>query len=142
MFNVQSQKYFPVAVHMINGGGYYKAQYKGSTVQEYYEKLKNNMEVLEQLGTPLGVDHGIVNHILTEDGQSISGLQPEAIIKDTDAAIGLYPANEFLLGYYCSQLGKLIKKLQNYFSMGVEKYPDTLQEAYHLLQQSKFDARK
>ena len=34
------------------------------------------MEVMKQLGIPLGADHGMVDHILSESGQIIAGLQP------------------------------------------------------------------
>ena len=76
MFNVQSQQYFPVVFHMIKRRFYYKGQEKGSTVKEYYEKFKNNIEVMEQLRIPLGSDHGMVDHILTESVQSRAVPQP------------------------------------------------------------------
>ena len=45
------------------------------------------MEVVEQLGIPLGVDNGMVDHILTDNGKSRSVLQPEDITKATGTAI-------------------------------------------------------
>ena len=110
-------KYFPAAVHMIKGSFYYRGKYKVSTVQEYYEKFKNNMEVMEQLGITLGAYHGMVDHILTESGQSRSGLQPADITKATDTAIEVYQATEFLIGSDCSRFGKLIEELQNDYAM-------------------------
>ena len=54
---------------------------------------------MEQMCIALDADHGMVDHILTEGGQSISGLKPESIIKDTNTAIEVYQATAFLLGY-------------------------------------------
>ena len=42
---------------------------------------------MEQLGIPIGADHGMVDHILTGGVQSRSGLQPAAITKATDTTI-------------------------------------------------------
>ena len=98
MSNVQSRTYFTAAVHMVKRIFKYRVQEKVSTVKEYYERFKNNMEVMEQLGIHLGADHGIVEHILTERVQSRYGLQPAAITKATDKSIELYQANAFLLG--------------------------------------------
>ena len=69
ILNVQSQQYFPASVHLVKKGFYYRGQEKGSTVQEYYENFKNNMEVMKQLGISLGGDNGMVDHILTGSGQ-------------------------------------------------------------------------
>ena len=68
MLNYKGQQHFTESVHMIKRSFYFKGQEKGSTVQEYYENFKNNMEVMEQLRIPLGADHGMVDHILTEGG--------------------------------------------------------------------------
>ena len=87
------------------------------------------MEVMEKLVIPLGAYYGMVDHILTEGGQSRDGIQPAAIINSTDAAIEVYPATAFLLGSDHYRFGKLIEEPQNDFSMGVEKYSKTLQES-------------
>ena len=68
MFNVQNQRYFPAAVNMINKNFYYRGQEKVSTVQEYYEKFKNNMDVMEKIDFP-GADQRTVDCILSEIGQ-------------------------------------------------------------------------
>ena len=47
---------------------------------------------MEQLVISLDADHSMVDDILTESGQSISGLQTAYIIKDTDTAIKIYQA--------------------------------------------------
>ena len=57
------------------------------------------MEVMEQLGVPFGEDHGMVDHILTESGQSIYVLKPEAITKANDTDIEVYQDAALILGY-------------------------------------------
>ena len=96
---------------------------------------------MEQLGITLYVDHGMVYHILNESTQSIASLQPEYATNANDTAIEVYQATVFLIGSDCSRFGKLIEELHNDYTMGVEKYLKTLQEAYHILKHYKFDAR-
>ena len=48
------------------------------------------MEVVEQLGITLVSYHGMVDHTLTESGQSRAGLQPEATTKATDTSMKRY----------------------------------------------------
>ena len=99
------------------------------------------MEVVEQIGIPLGADHVIVNHILTESEQSRAGLQPLAISKATDTSIEVYKATESLLRSDHSRFDKFIEEPHNYYAVGVEKYSKTLQEAYRILKNYKFDAQ-
>ena len=94
---------------------------------------------MEKLGIPLGADHGMEDHILTNSGQSRSVLQPSDITKATDTAIKVYQATAFLIGsdhYWCD---KFIEELKNDYVTGVEKYPKTLQESLHILQHYNFD---
>ena len=79
------------------------------------------MEVMEQLGIPLGEYHWMLDHILTWIGKSRAELQPAAINNATDTSIELYQANEFLLGYDCYRFGKLIEELHNDYAIRVEK---------------------
>ena len=96
---------------------------------------------MEQLGIPIGADHGMVDHILTGGVQSRSGLQPAAITKAADISIEVYQATELLLGSDCSKFGKFIKEVQNCYAMGVDKYPKTLKQSYHILQHYTVYAR-
>ena len=93
---------------------------------------------MEQLGINLGADNGMVDHILTEGGQSRSSLQSEAITKATDESMEVYQATAFLFRYDSYRFGISIKEFENYYATVMDEYPNNQHESYHILKHYKF----
>ena len=64
MFQFQSQRYAPLALHEAKRRFYVFTQEKAMTCQQYYETFRNNADVIEYCGRVLGNDPGIVDNEL------------------------------------------------------------------------------
>jgi hypothetical protein len=144
MYNFQSQKYGPMALHESKKRLYLLAQDKHTTAQVYLERFRNSIEVIEHCGGSIGTDTGLVDEVLTT-------AQPTALTRTsaTEDELRLaeqytkerYLACAFLMGSDRHRYGKLVEDLENDFTQGRDNYPKTLVDAYNLLVHWKQDPR-
>jgi hypothetical protein len=144
MFNFQSQKYGPMALHESKKRLYQLSQDKHTTPQVYLERFRNSIDVIEHCGGMIGTDTGIVDEVLNT-------ANPVAMTRETASNEQLrlaeqytkekYLACAFLMGSDRHRYGKLIEDLENDYTQGRDNYPKTVVDAYNLLVHWKQDPR-
>lgn len=141
MFQFQSQRYSPLALHEAKRRFYLFSQNRHMTCQQYHETFKKNVEVIEYYGGELGKDTGLVDAALTTAGLTRANAAPGQLQDAEDAAKERVLACAFLLGSDRVRYGKLLEDLENDYTLGRDSYPSTLQQAYTLLVHWKQDPR-
>jgi hypothetical protein len=142
VYNFQSQKYRPLAIHDGMKRFYMIHQEKTSTCQAYLEKFQNCVDVLEHCSGTVGHIPGLVDTYL-QDGNAVDSDNPTKgeIADAIQATQEQYLAVAFPLGSNRNRFGKLIENLENDHTQGQDCYPKTLTAAYSLLTNWKQDAR-
>jgi hypothetical protein len=130
VYNFQSQKYCPLAIHEGMRQFYLIYQEKYASCQIYLEKFQNCVDVLDHCGASIGQIPGLVNSLLVENG-----VDPlTATIKQSAIAFKAtqdqYLAVAFLLRADKSRYGKLVENLENDHTQGQDRYPKSLTAAY------------
>jgi Reverse transcriptase (RNA-dependent DNA polymerase)/Zinc knuckle len=141
MFQFQSQRYGPLALHEAKRRFYLYTQDKNTSCQQYYETFRNNVEVIEYCGGAMGTDPTIVDNELLLMGSMREIADDDQVEAATAAARDRVLACAFLFGSDKVRYGKLLEDLENGFTQGNDVYPATLQQAYTLLVHWKQDPR-
>jgi hypothetical protein len=139
VFNFESQKYRPLAIHDGMRQFYNIYQDKHATCQSYLEKFQNCVDVL---------DHCLwwIHWVYTRTGERNSRRKQflmatkEQMADAMKASQDKYLAVAFLLGSDQNRYRKLIKNLENDYTQGQNCCPKTLTTAYSLLTNWKQDA--
>lgn len=92
--------------------------------QEYLERFKVMVSVVEHCGGRLGYDE---SRVKSKMDAGYDRLKSESDVKDE------YLAILFLLGADRSRYGRLLDELENAHSSGTDNYPGTLVEAYSMI---------
>lgn len=129
VFNFQSQKYLPHALHESAHRFYLCQQSKYATTATYLEQFQNIIDVVEHSGGSIGHHPGILNQVALEKGKEVDKMTEE----DKKEAQERYLAVAFVLGSDRSRFGVLIEHLENGYLQGQDGYPKTVTAAYHLL---------
>jgi hypothetical protein len=140
VYNFESQKYRPLAIHDGMRRFYLIHQDKHTTCQSYLEKFQNCVDVLDHCGGSLGHLPALASALLESNGiapDNATAEQAAEAIKNTQDQ---YLAIAFLLGSDRARYGKLIENLENDHTQGQDRYPKTLTSAYSLLTNWKQDA--
>jgi Zinc knuckle len=140
--NFQNEKYKAHALHEAKRRFYTTYQSTGMSVQVYYERFKNHVEVIEHCGGTM-LEPGLIleelQTIITETGSTTTS---NGQVSDArKLARDRYLAVSFLLSSDRNRFGKLVEDLENNFIQGMDKYPRTLENAYSLLLYWKHDPR-
>ena len=133
VYNFQSQKYLPQALHESVRRLYTCIQGKHMTTQTYMEKFQNIVDVIEHRGGSIGIEPGVVALLASErtiDMTTMTIQQKTALEKE---AQGMYLAIAFLLNSDRNKYGKLIEDLENSYLHGEDKYPKTVTSAYNIM---------
>jgi hypothetical protein len=133
VFNFQSQKYKPQALHEAKRRFYVLSQDRNMTVQVFLERYQNNIDVIEHCGGSIGVEPILVENILTELGLTMSTASTVEATAAGNVAQESYLASAFLLASDRTRYGKLLEDLENDYLQGRDNYPKTLTGAYNLL---------
>jgi hypothetical protein len=114
------------------------------TCAEYQKRFLNNVQVLLHCLGDIETDLGLVD-------ATLDSALPTALTRDTATAAELlaaenytrekYLACAFLFGCDRHRFGKLIKDMENNFTLKIDKWPKTATEAYNLLIHWKQDPR-
>jgi hypothetical protein len=140
MFQFQSQRYSPLALHNAKRQFYLFSQDWHMMYQQYHKTFKNNVEVIEYCIGVVGKDTGLVDLELTLTGLTRANATGGQLQGAEDAAREWILACAFLLGSNHGCYGKLLEDLENNFTQGADNFPPTLQQAYTLLVHWKQDA--
>lgn len=141
VFQFQSQKYLPHALHEAKRRFYMCYQGKFTTTAIYLEQFQNMIDVIQQSGGGIGDDQGIIDSLIAErnfDVTTCTAAELEALEKDAQQQ---YLSVAFILGSDRSRYGRLIENLENDFLQGQNSYPKTVTAAYNLITNWKQDIR-
>jgi hypothetical protein len=127
VFNVQSQKYPPVALHGALRRFYMLSQGKHTTCQAYLERFRNCVDEIEYYRGCL------IKDILASDGKDLDTATTEELERAGEIAQEQYLATAFLLGSDRTPYGQLTVDLENDYTLGKDNYPKTVTEAYNRL---------
>jgi hypothetical protein len=118
VFQFQSQKYLPHALHESKRRFYQCHQSKYTTTAQYLEQFQNLVDVIEHSGGSIGVDGGTIKSVATERGIDLDTATDttKALLKDV--AQQRYLAVAFLLGSDRTRFGRLIENMENDFLQG------------------------
>jgi hypothetical protein len=141
VFNFESQKYRPLAIHEGMKRFYSIYQDKHATCQSYLEKFQNCVDVLDHCGGSIGHIPGLVNATLMDNNIDFLTASKEEMADAVKASQDKYLAVAFILGSDRNRYGKLIENLENDYTQGQNRYPTTLTSAYGLLTNWKQEAR-
>jgi Zinc knuckle len=133
MFNHQTSKYLPHAIHESLKSLYQFEQDSKTAAPEYYRLFKDMLNVVEHNGGTFGKNEGAINACLRDkniDPDKATDAQKEQAEID---AKGRAEAVAFLLGADEERYGKLVEDLENSFTQGDNRYPKDLTDAYKLL---------
>jgi hypothetical protein len=119
------------------------SQDRHASCQMYLDRFQNCVEVIEHSGALIGIEPGLVDAtMMTATPPMTRATATEAEVAAAEAYTrNKYLAYAFLAGACRHWYGKLIKDLENDYTMAIDKYPKTLTEVYNLLVYWKQDPR-
>jgi predicted RNA-binding protein associated with RNAse of E/G family len=86
MFQFQSQRYAPLALHEAKRHFYLFLQDRHATCQQYHEIFKNNVDVIEYCGGMVSNDTGLMDNQLTSSGLDHATATPGELEDAQDVA--------------------------------------------------------
>jgi hypothetical protein len=98
VYNFQSQKYAPQALHEGKRRFYLPSQDKHSTCRIYLERFQNCVGVIEHCGGSIGQEPGLVRKVLEDKGLSAGAATPDQVRAAQSTAQELYLVAAFILG--------------------------------------------
>ena len=141
VYNFQSQKYAPQALHEGKRRFYLLSQDKHSTCQAYLERFQNCVDVIEHCGGSIGQEPGLVRKVLEDKGLIAEAATQEQIQEAQVTAQEVYLAAAFILGSDRNRYGKLLEDLENDYTQGQDNFPKTVTAAYSRLTNWKQNLR-
>jgi hypothetical protein len=135
VFNLQSQKHKPLALHEAKRRFCVLQQDRPMTAQVFLERFQNDTDVIEHCwGGSIGVEPVLVDMTLTGFGLATTSASGEQMATAGNLAQQRYLACAFLLGSDRCRYGKLLENLENDFLQGRDNYPpENLTSACNLL---------
>jgi hypothetical protein len=140
VYNYQSQKYLPVALHENMKCFYLIYQDRTMTCQGYLQKFQNSVDVLQHCGAAVSNMPGLINQILDEQSLDFDAATKLQIATTLRKAQERYLAIAFFIGADKHRYGKLLENMENDFTQGQDCYPRTVVATYHTLTTYKQEA--
>jgi hypothetical protein len=141
MFQFQSQRYSPLALHKAKRRFYLCTQDRNTTCQQYHETFRNNVDVIEYCGGVISKDPGLINGKLIATELTHANADAAQLHGAEDAVLERVLACALPLRERQVLLRQLLEDLENDYTQGTDNYPATLQQAYTLLVHWKQDPR-
>jgi hypothetical protein len=138
VFNFESQKYLPHALHESKHHFYLCQQKQHAATQAYLEQFQNIVDVIEHSGGSVGNEPGIMKLLATEKKMVMSTITQAERLEIKKEAHEQYLAAAFLLGSDRNRYGKLNESLENDYLQGRNNYTKTPMSAYNLLTNWKY----
>jgi hypothetical protein len=133
VFKFSNQKFGHQARHEALRKLYTTYQDKNSNSNEYYQRFKNQINVVEHCGARMGEHPEGIKEMLSEMGLTTSVATPEQLAVSKEVSREGYLACAFILGADRKRYGKLVEDTENAHVQKDNKWPKTLVEAYNLL---------
>jgi hypothetical protein len=111
------------------------------TTQQYHIQFQNTVDVIKHSGGNIGDDLGVEQMVLADKKKekgSMTGAEKIALADEVEQRT---LAVAFILCSDHLRFGKLIEDMENEYLQGNNKYPTTINAAYHLLANWKQDPR-
>ena len=138
-YQYQSQKYVPHSLFEAKKRYYMQYQGRTTTVQQFHVQFLNTVDVVKHSGGNIADDVGVEKMILgNRDKEKMTKAELKALASDVEERS---LAVAFMLTADRLRFGKLIEDTENSFLQGTNKYPVTVNDAYHLLSNWKQDPR-
>jgi hypothetical protein len=131
VYNFQSQKYLPQALHESTLRFYFCRQGKHMTTQAYLEMFQNTVDVIEHSGGMIGNHPGIVKMIMKKKGLTTM-TEDERDDIEVEAQ-EMYLAAALLMNADRTRYASFIQDLENDYLQGQDNYPKTVEQAYNVL---------
>jgi hypothetical protein len=141
VFKFSDEKHASHSLHEASRKFYTSQQDKNSNIQDYYQRFKNHIEVVEHCGGSLGGHDAVINKSLEAMSLTRANASVIQLKAATAAAREEYLACAFLLGSDRKRYEKLVEDLENDYIQKIDKYPKTMVEAYSLLIHWKQDPK-
>ena len=132
-YNFQSQKYSPQSIHEAMRKFYTTHQGQCTTNQEYYEKFKNAVKVVDHVGGFLETSTTINKQAAKDLGYNYTAATHAQMDEIQAKAREMYLAVAFLLGADRHRYSNVIQSFENGYTQGSTKWPTTLQQAFNVL---------
>jgi hypothetical protein len=142
VFNFQSQKYLPQALHESARRFYSCRQGKQMTTQAYLELFQNTVDVIQHSGGAIGNHPGIVDMIMSCRGLTAALTSDAERAEVAKEAQDEYLAVAFLLHADRTRYSSMLQDYKNDFLQGQDNYPKTITAAYNVLTNWKQDPHK
>jgi hypothetical protein len=140
-FKFSNEKYAPQSLHEGYKKFYTGQQDKNCSIQDHYERFKNQVQVVEHCGGSIEVHEVVVDKRLRATSLTRATATEAQIDRVESLVKDEYLACAFLLGSDKKRFGKLIEDLENDYMQKNDKFPKTLVDAYNLLAHWKQDPK-
>ena len=140
-YRYQSQKYCPHSLFESKKRFFTQSQGRTMTTQQYHIQFQNTVDVIKHSGGNIGDDLGVEQMVLADKKKekgSMTGAEKIALADEVEQRT---LAVAFILCSDHLRFGKLIEDMENEYLQGNNKYPTTINAAYHLLANWKQDPR-
>jgi len=140
-FNFQSQKDQAQALHEAIRRFYLINQGRFDSCQAYMDRYDNGMRVMQHIGGKLPIYPSLVDADLEQNGLDRETATEAEIAASEKRATERQMAMGFILGSDRLRFGKLIEDLENQHTQGMKSFPQTLSDAFILLNNWKNNPR-
>jgi hypothetical protein len=120
VYNFQSQKYLPQALHELVRQFYHCHQSKHMTTQAYLKMFQNTVDVIQHSGGVIGDHPGLKSIIMTKKGLTPALLTDDKRAEVKKAAQEEYLAVAFVLNADRARYSSMIQDLGNDFLQGAK----------------------
>jgi hypothetical protein len=141
VFKFSSQKFGHQSRHEALRKCYTTYQDKNSNSNEYYQRIKNQIDVIEHCGARVGEHPEGIEEALAEMGLTMASAAPEQLAVAKEVSREGYLACAFILGADRKSYGKLVEDTEKAHVQKDNKWPKTLVEAYNLIVHWKQDPK-
>ena len=140
-FNFQSQKDQAQALHEAIRRFYLISQGRTESCQAYMDRYDNGMRVIKHIGGKLPVYPALVDTDLKEKDLDRDQATEAEVTASEERATERQLAMGLILGADRQRFGKLIEDLENQHTQGMKSFPQTVSEAFILLNNWKNSPR-
>ena len=140
-YNFEMQMKKPVALFKAYSKFYAQHQKRNQDPADYLEKFTNSVDVIEASGGHLGEDPLLISQALDELGidenTATPGQKEQARVKAREGFLAIC----FIQTLDRSRYGSMIEDLENDYTAGDDKYPETVVDAYNRALRYKRDPK-
>ncbi|GAX21402.1 hypothetical protein FisN_28Lu124 [Fistulifera solaris] len=133
-FDHQAQKYYMQSIRSAVRKMENMRQKEKQTLKAYYDAFLAQAEVVEHVGAKMGHQPEILRRLFEELNVTAETATAEQRLAVSEAATQRYLAVGFMEGARKDYYGRLLEQMENDYLQSIDRWPKTIQAAYHLLQ--------